>query len=184
VLVVVCLILASSTAHVRLALRRRRRRQESEGERLKSYLQSGTTLLLTAVLLLACGQRATNSGSGAAVLTADSARIAAMLSANAARLDSVFHNSLTYIHSNGHIDSKESLIGNLLSGRVDYRYVEPDRPLVRVHGDAAVVTGVVRMEVAVGETIRQLRSNYTTANWWEGGRWQLAAYQSGQAGEL
>lgn len=181
VLVTVCLILVSSAAHVRRAVLQHRRRQESEGERLKTYLQSGITVLLAGALLLTCGEPRSANGGESAVLAADSARVAAMLAADASGLDSLFHRGLTYIHSNGMVDTKESLVGNLTSGRVDYLSVAPESTLARVHGDGAVVSGIVRMEVEAGSTVHRLRSNYTAVYWWESGRWQLVAYQSGAA---
>ncbi len=139
--------------------------------------QSWTVSLATA-LLLGCSQPHVGSSREAAVLAADSARIVAMLSDDTVALDSLLHSELIYTHSNGVIDSKQSLLEGLMSGRVDYRSIEVESAVVRIHGDAAVVTGRVRMEVAAGEAVHHLLSNYTTVYWWEEGRWQMVAYQS------
>jgi hypothetical protein len=113
-----------------------------------------------------------------AALEADRERVSALIAADAKRLARVLHPSLTYTHSNGGVDTRDSLIEKVVSGRVDYRAIELEQPEVRVRRDTAVVTGPVRMEVVAGERRFRLKSVYTAVYWWEDRRWQLVAYQS------
>ncbi len=104
-----------------------------------------------------------------------------MIAADAELLDSVLHSSVSYTHSNGHVDSKDSLIASLTSGRVDYRAIQTREPAVRRYGDTAIVTGPVRIEVAAGGEIYRLTSVFTAVYRWQQDRWQLVAYQSSSA---
>jgi hypothetical protein len=135
------------------------------------------------VLLVLAGAGCLGSGHDrqASALGADRERIEALISADPGQLDRVLHDSLTYTHSNGRTDSKVSLVESLESGGVEYRSIEPRRRSVRVHGDTAVVTAAVRMQVAAGDRELDLTSVYTAVYWWQDGRWQLAAYQSNPA---
>ena len=115
------------------------------------------------------------------VLRADHERSTAMIAASAEALDAVLHPSVSYTHSNGRVDSKESLIASLTSGRVDYRAIKTRKREVRSYGDTAIVTGPVRLEVAAGGQIHHLTSVYTAVYRWHENRWQLVAYQSSPA---
>jgi len=101
-----------------------------------------------------------------------------MVSADALLLDRVLHESLSYSHSNGHVDSKAELIEKLVSGRVKYVSIDLDNPEQRLRGEAAIVTAPARMEVVADGEAHRLASIYTAVYWFEDGRWQLAAYHS------
>lgn len=116
-----------------------------------------------------------------AALEADRERAAAFIAADEQRLEAILHASLTYTHANGVVDTRDSMLSKLVSGRVRYRVIHLDQPEARIHGDTAVVTGGAWMVLLAGEQRLRLRSVYTAVYWWEDGRWQLAAYQSGPA---
>ena len=139
-------------------------------------IRRSSCALLLAILLAACAE--SNAGDPEVVLVADRKRIEAMVAADPERLDLALHESLSYSHSNGRVDSKASLVDKLVSGGVDYVSIDLANPQVRRHGDAAVVTAPMNMKVvAAGETY-QLASIYTAVYWFEDGRWQLVAYHS------
>lgn len=112
------------------------------------------------------------------LLSADRARMVAMVFADEGPLYLSLHNGLTYIHSNGDVDSKDSLMDAIILGRVDYRVLEPGPRVVGLHGQMGVITGPIRIVVAVGDRVIELDSTYTAIYWWEGNRWQLATYRS------
>ncbi len=114
----------------------------------------------------------------ASLLDADLARMQAQTLADEGQLYMVLHTGLTYIHSNGKVDGKDSLTDAILSGRINYRQIDPGERVVGVHGQMGVITGPVHMLVAVGDKERELESVYTAVYWWEGSRWQLATYRS------
>jgi hypothetical protein len=113
-----------------------------------------------------------------AILHADSERIDAMLSADPARLEVSLHESLTYTHSTGAVDTRASLIESLVAGTVDYRSIERLEPAARIQQGSGFVTSATRMVVAVGNETFTVNGVYTAVYQCESGRWQLVAYHS------
>jgi hypothetical protein len=139
------------------------------------------TALLYGVAIAAgsgCALRGSDASRIEGVLRADRERVSAMLSADRDALESVLHESLTYTHSNGRVDTKASLIELLTSGRVDYRGIAAHEPTVRLEDSTAIVHGAVRIQgMAEGRPL--LLSTISTLVYWHtDGRWQLVAYQS------
>ncbi len=141
---------------------------------------AGVVLALLTLAGSGCLRPAKGRAEGA--LAAERQRIQAMIAADEDAMNLSMHESLTYVHSNGRVDSKTSLVAGIVAGRVNYRVVEPQDPEIRVRGDVAIITARVRMEVAADSEIYRLSSVYTAAYWYEAGRWQLVAYQSSPAG--
>src|SRR5215208_4340808 len=84
----------------------------------------------------------------AAVRTAELARFEANVKADAAALGKLLDDGLEYVHSNGDLDSKQSFIDSLTSGKRDYVSTVADIESVRVLGDVAVIRGNARVTVA------------------------------------
>lgn len=102
----------------------------------------------------------------------------ALVTGDLEELDRLFADDLTYTHSNGMVDTKESYLEALRDGV--YRYVDIDvaEPTSHDFGGAVVVTGaaVVTSESAQGRLVAPLRY---TAVWAEqAGTWQFAAWHS------
>lgn len=138
--------------------------------------RSSPTLLLFLTATLACAHSGRDRSDD--VLAANHERVAAMVAADSRRLGDALHESLSYTHSDGRVDSKPAMIDSLATGRVDYRSIHLDEPSVRVRDRTAVVTGRAHMEISAGEGRLDLNGAYTAVYWWEDGRWQLAAYHS------
>jgi hypothetical protein len=143
-------------------------------------IRSGATiaLILVSLVSLPSCQTYFREKREAEVLAADSARMRAMVGADESALYLALHTGLTYIHSNGNVDTKHSLMDAIVTGRVDYRRIEPGQRIVGFHGHLGVVTGPVGMEVGVEDRVLDLNSTYTAIYWYEGRRWQLATYKS------
>ena len=119
-----------------------------------------------------------SSSSEATIRAAQRRRFEAMVVADIHALDTLLANDLTYTHTTGKVDTKGSLLEDLLTGRLDYDSIVPADVRVRMYGRTAVVTGTARMQVrATGET-RRLSARFTETYVDGGGRWQLAAWQS------
>lgn len=134
--------------------------------------------LLVLAAALGCARHVPSPVPPAQLVAADAARAAAMVDADRARLDAVLDETLTYVHSNGRVDSKAALVDALVSGRIDYRVIEPGRAAARVFDETGIVTGPVRIEVAAGGRVHRLRSVYTAVYRRRDGRWRLVAYHS------
>jgi hypothetical protein len=98
--------------------------------------------------------------------------------ADAAALGKLLDDGLEYVHSSGELDSKQSFIDSLTSGRRDYVSTVADIESVRVMGDVAVIRGNARVTVADNGQSRDLHIGYTDVWLWKNGRWQMTAWRS------
>jgi ketosteroid isomerase-like protein len=108
----------------------------------------------------------------------ESRRYRAMCEADVATLEALLADSLVYTHSYGGADSKASYLDGIRSKKWQYQAVERPIEDIQVHGDCAVVTGQVRIELLSSGQPKKLNSRFT--NVWVKGRqgWQMVAWQS------
>jgi len=108
----------------------------------------------------------------------ESKRYRAMCEADAKTLDELLADSLVYTHSYGGADSKASYLDGIRSKKWQYQAVERPIEDIQVHGDCAVVTGQVRIQLLSGGQPKKLNSRFT--NVWVKGKqgWQMVAWQS------
>ena len=105
-------------------------------------------------------------------------RYRAMCEADAATLDQLLADTLVYTHSYGGADSKASYLDGIRAKKWVYRRIERPREDIQVHGDCAVVTGQVRIELLADGKPKTLNSAYTNV-WIKGAKgWQMVAWQS------
>jgi len=105
-------------------------------------------------------------------------RYKAMCEADAGMLRKLLADSLVYTHSYGGSDSKESYLEGILAKKWQYQKIERPKEEIQVHGDCAVVTGQVRIELLSDGKPKTLNSAYTNV-WIKGVKgWQMVAWQS------
>jgi ketosteroid isomerase-like protein len=108
----------------------------------------------------------------------ESRRYRAMCEADAQTLDQLLGDSLVYTHSYGGADSKASYLDGMRSKKWVYRSIERPVEDIQVHGDCAVVTGQVRIELLSDGKPKTLNSRFTNV-WVKGAKgWQMVAWQS------
>ena len=108
----------------------------------------------------------------------ESRRYTAMCEADAKTLDELLADTLVYTHSYGGADSKASYLEGIRSKKWQYRAVERPIEDIQVHGDCAVVTGQVRIELLSSGQPKKLNSRFTNV-WVKGPKgWQMVAWQS------
>jgi uncharacterized protein (TIGR02246 family) len=112
------------------------------------------------------------------VLEADARRVQALLSNDFEALEDLLTDDLTYVHSNGHLDTKDTYIGALRSGATRYLSMEMSGLSVRADGNTAVVTGTfeARVQTRNGEVNPKPRVLIVYVK--RDGRWQMLAWQS------
>jgi ketosteroid isomerase-like protein len=112
------------------------------------------------------------------VLETDTRRVQALLSNDFAALEDLLADDLTYVHSNGHLDTKDTYIGVLRSGATRYLSMEMSGLSVRADGNAAVVAGTfeARVQTRNGEMNPKPRVLIVYVK--RDGRWQMLAWQS------
>ena len=95
-----------------------------------------------------------------------------------ATLNKLLADSLVYTHSYGGADSKASYLDGIRAKKWQYRKIERPKENIQVHGDCAVVTGQVRIELLSDGKPKTLNSAYTNV-WIKGPKgWQMVAWQS------
>ena len=108
----------------------------------------------------------------------ESRRYRAMCEGDTHTLEQLLGDSLIYTHSYGGADTKASYLDGIRSKKWVYRNI--DRPIedIQVHGDCAVVTGQVKIELLSDGKPKTLNSRFTNV-WVKSSKgWQMVAWQS------
>lgn len=113
-----------------------------------------------------------------AVLAAHEQRRLATLAPDVAALDSIMTADLTFTHANGVEESKEVFLDALRTGRLQYRSITDEERRVRVHGDAAVVSGRVHLVVTASGSLVDIRVQFTELWTHEDGRWRMVLWHA------
>jgi len=113
-----------------------------------------------------------------AVKNADRAWASATVKGDAAALQNLLADDLTYTHSNGETDSKKVYVDNL-SGARKYHKIDYESLDARIYGNAAVATAVVQIETSQkGGPVSPAHLRFVHVWIHQNGRWQLVAHQS------
>ena len=113
----------------------------------------------------------------AQVLAADAAFRAAVCAGDAGALGALLTPGFVYIHSSGLEDSREAFLARARGGPVTYVKRDVENLVVRLHGDAAALTGHTAIGFRRGQEPVETRwSNFLAAWVREGGAWRMAAY--------
>jgi len=136
-------------------------------------------ILLVAAAMAASGASpGADDGRTAGLRAAETKRFEANVNADARMLGQLLDDALEYVHSNGELDSKQSFIESLTSGRRDYAKAEADIESIRILGDVAIIRGKATVTVIDAGTSRDLHIGYTDVWVWKDGRWQMTAWRS------
>ena len=98
------------------------------------------TLASLLLSLTALAQPKPANGVEGAVLKLEQEWVDALVKADAARLETLYADTLVYTHSSGSVDDKAKYIANLKAGGTKYLSIDRDAVKVNVYGDSAVVT--------------------------------------------
>ena len=103
------------------------------------------------------------AGNAETVIDLDKKRMQAMAKKDVATLQSVLADDLIYTHSSARLDTKKSLIDNMVSGSTVYTSVEPSDVKAQDLGDTVVLTGTCQIKVTANgpnHPIVRTRSGY------------------------
>lgn len=119
-----------------------------------------------------------SSDARAVIRELEERRYRAMCEADVDTLSQLLGDSLVYTHSTASTDTKASYLAGVRAKKWQYRRIERPVEDIQVHGDCAVITGQVRIEIAVDGKPKTLNSRFTNV-WLKGGKgWQMVAWQS------
>ncbi len=110
---------------------------------------------------------------------ADDERTAAIIAADAARLDAILSDDLSYAHSNGVTEDKAAFIATLSSGRTVYKSFEYTRHrFIPVAPGVVLMTGRALIRAGSAEQQNLLDLNFLAVWRQESGKWRFLAWQS------
>jgi ketosteroid isomerase-like protein len=112
------------------------------------------------------------------IVDLDRKRMQAMAAKDVATLDAVLAGDLIYTHSSARLDTKQSLIGAMVSGTTVYTGVEPSDVKAQDLGDAVVLTGIAQIKVVSNGTPNAFSVRFTDVYARRNGGWQMVAWQS------
>lgn len=123
-----------------------------------------------------------DAGLTAAVRRAEDQRIAAMIKADLAALDTLLAEELTYTHSNGRVETKAQFLAALKSGDLRYEAIDREDLTVRSYGETAVFTGRATLRVKSKGQENRFLVRFIDVYVKRNGRWQMVAWQSTRLG--
>ena len=103
----------------------------------------------------------------------------ALTRADAAALERIYADTLTYTHSSGSVDTKATYISNLKAGRPKYESVDREDVQVSVYGDhTAVVTSKATVKLTSNGTTNTLVMRLLHVYVKQPAGWRLVAHQT------
>lgn len=112
------------------------------------------------------------------LLAADDARYAALAASDTDTLDQMFTDAYSYTHNAGFTDSKATYLDRVRSGGVRYSDGRRVMAEARIHGDIGIMTGQMRMQAHLPDSMVQLDNIFLAVWLFEDGRWKLEAWSS------
>jgi hypothetical protein len=112
-----------------------------------------------------------------------SERFAAMVAADAERLEEFLADDLSYAHTTGLVETKQQFLQTIESGVIDYQRIVPEDVRVRIYGEVAVMTGTAELQVVANGSPVRARIGFLDVSRRVGGAWQLVAWQSNRLPE-
>ncbi|MGE3856348.1 MAG: nuclear transport factor 2 family protein [Dehalococcoidia bacterium] len=110
---------------------------------------------------------------------AQRARFDATIAGDTAALQRLMGDDLTYFHSTGRQDTKQSFLEGLVTRNRPYRGFGVEDLHVRVFGDAGVTTAVVRLTLRNAEGVEDTHPSRCTQVWAKrDGGWQEVLWQA------
>jgi hypothetical protein len=116
------------------------------------------------------------------ILELEQRRFKAMCDGDADALSALLHDRLTYTHSSGAVDSKESYTLGVRDKLWDYQSIKASDAGVALHGGAAVVHCRLRIDVVVAGMPKIVES-VALAVWVDDGGWKCIAVHSTPVGK-
>jgi uncharacterized protein (TIGR02246 family) len=113
-----------------------------------------------------------------AVAAAHDRRMAATIAADLTGLAAMMTDDLTYTHSSGVTETRAEFLAALKSGKYVYREIAPRDRRIRVHGDAAIVSGPCHVVIEPGGKRTEIDLYFTELYVKESGQWRMALWQS------
>jgi ketosteroid isomerase-like protein len=110
-----------------------------------------------------------------AVLTADDARLQALVACDLDALDRLLRAELIFVHADGRREGKAAFLDHTRTGHVRYRAIARGETQVTVSGDVAVVCARAELEVTIKGEPHSSPLRYMSVWTRETAGWQMLA---------
>jgi hypothetical protein len=112
---------------------------------------------------------------------ADDERVAATVAGDRARLTAIYSDDLHYAHSTGAVDTKESYIESITSGRLKYLSMDyQERSFSFPAPGIALMSGRAHVKVGKADGTAEMVLSFLGVWREEKGQWHFLAWQSGK----
>ncbi len=102
----------------------------------------------------------------------------ALLIKDSTVLKKLLHEQVTYGHSNGWVQTKKEVIGDLYNGKITYKKIASGELEVKIEGTVAAVRGTTDVDVEMAGKLISLKLKVLQVWTWRKGNWELFARQS------
>lgn len=131
--------------------------------------------LLFLLLLGGCASTAVPAGDKAAVLRTLHDACRAYLDADVRQMEALLTEDFTLTDADAVVTTRADDLQNARTGAIRYTVFENHDMKVRLHGDAAVVTGVTKVAGTAGTTQFAAQFQFTDTVVRQNGRWRVAS---------
>ncbi|NOS93367.1 MAG: nuclear transport factor 2 family protein [Cyclobacteriaceae bacterium] len=144
----------------------------------KVYFQILSMRKSLALLILLCisfiHEMPAQSPTDQQILTLSKKKFDWMIHKNVDSLALVLDNDLRYVHSNGWSETKQEVLDDLLSGKLNYVAVDIHAAQVRLYEQTAIVNGTGKFQVTMNGNPLTIELGYTEVYVKRQGKWLLA----------
>ena len=107
----------------------------------------------------------------------------ALLAKDVATLERIWSDDFTFINYRGQLLTRANRLENVRTGATAFKSIQFNDEVVQVHGDSAVLTGVVTLEGQYSGEEGSGAFRFMSVCSRRGGNWQIAALQMTKAGK-
>lgn len=108
------------------------------------------------------------------ILDLESQRLTAMVDNDVDTLDRILADDLSYVHTTAALDTKESFVSGIGSGRLNYESITPTPKTVRTYANCAIVRGGAHVHV----NGNHFSLEYTVVYVNNDGDWQMTSWHA------
>ncbi len=137
-----------------------------------------SSFLLTILVHLSVWSTAQSISTEQIILNLSKKKFDWMVIKNIDSLKNVLDDRLKYVHSNGWTQSKQEVVDDFMSGKLDYQKIEITEASARIYDNTAIVIGKGKFSGQVSKNPFALDLLYTEVYIRKIGRWILASRQS------
>ena len=152
-------------------------------EKPKLYVFALIVILFALRSYLLLGQQVASFSSLSAMeqklVDVEKERFTAQINQDIPALENLLSPDLVYCHSNGMLDTKETFINSIKSGKLKYLQMNLEEIKVRVYNHkTAILTGLCNVKILSNGQEVNTRFRYTDVYVKRKGKWQLVTWQS------